>query len=319
MVILGGLAPNVWRPSPPNEHEDRGVFARPLSFGGDRYSEEFAALVKFEQPSPTGPSSPGGELKLTIVGGDVPRTERHRQQLIEQARLILRLDWDPEKFWKLHPEVQKRGFGRTYRSPTLWEDMVKTVTNCNMKWSGTVQMNSQMCSELGRRCSTKGDEYSAVVAAFPTPRQVHDAGPDFLKERCRLGYRAPWVAELAARFLSWEVDVLQLEDEDVSNDVVFKALKSLRGFGKFASCNVMQLLGRYDVCPYDTETTRLFREEFGVHKSVAIAEVHRRAQEHYDNYAPYRFLAYWFDLWRNYERNRGSVSTRWRQGTCISL
>jgi hypothetical protein len=35
--------------------------------------------------------------------------------------------------------------------------------------------------------------------------------------------------------------------------------------------------------------------------------------------APYCFLAYWFDLWRNYERRTGSQSTRWAVSTLQSL
>lgn len=314
-----GLAPNTWRPAAADVHEDRGIFIRPLSFGGDRHGEEFAALVRFEQTPPDSPCSSAGKLTLTIVGGDAPQTECHREQIVEQARRILRLDWDPDEFWNLHPEARRRGFGRTYRSPTLWEDMVKTLTNCNMKWSGTVQMNLQMCSELGRRLSVDGEDGNVVVAAFPTARQVHDAGPAFLKERCRLGYRASWVAELATKFLSGEIDSLKLEDGEITSDTVFKALKDLKGFGPFASANVMQLMGRFDVCPYDTETTRLFREEFGVGKRVTTAKVHQQARDHYDKYAPYRFLAYWFDLWRNYEQSRGEVSTRWSREACSSL
>uniref|UniRef100_A0A7S4DHC2 Uncharacterized protein n=2 Tax=Lotharella globosa TaxID=91324 RepID=A0A7S4DHC2_9EUKA len=35
------------------------------------------------------------------------------------------------------------------------------------------------------------------------------------------------------------------------------------------------------------------------------------AEKHYSAFAPYQFLAYWFELWTGYEGRRGSTSTRW--------
>lgn len=40
-------------------------------------------------------------------------------------------------WWDRHPEAAARGFGRTFRSPTVFEDMVKTITNCNIKFQAS--------------------------------------------------------------------------------------------------------------------------------------------------------------------------------------
>ena len=34
-------------------------------------------------------------------------------------------------FQDMHEEAQQENFGHMFRSPTLWEDMVKTITLCN--------------------------------------------------------------------------------------------------------------------------------------------------------------------------------------------
>ena len=34
-------------------------------------------------------------------------------------------------FQSMHEEAQQENFGHMFRSPTLWEDMVKTITLCN--------------------------------------------------------------------------------------------------------------------------------------------------------------------------------------------
>lgn len=295
-----GLSPNVWKPADDNVHEDEGIYERPFVYG-TKHREEYATVVRVQQTSPT-------TLALTVMSGDVPVTVEHIDQVVSGVRRVIRADWSPEAFWEMHPEARERGYGRTFRSPTLWEDLVKTLTNCNMKWSGTVQMNYKLCANVGHQCS-----------AFPTPQQVAEAGPEYLKANCRLGYRAPWVYELSTKFLSGEIDSMRLEDADLSSDTIFKSLNSLKGFGKFASFNVMQLLGRHDSFPYDTETTRLFREQFKVPKSVPASAVHKQAREKYEKYHPHQFLAYWYDLWRNYEERNGKVSTRWTNDACSEL
>jgi len=258
---------------------------------------------------------------------------------VGQIRRILRMDDDnlPHGFWNLHPDAKKRGFGRTYRSPTLWEDMVKTLTNCNMQWKGTVEMNRKLCRVLGHGCAAQSitsvevGESDGLVCSFPTPRQIANGGPEYLKKHCRTGYRSPWIVELAQKFLVGEMNDLTTQPQPSTNGTVGnnktakqnlqKRILALKGFGVFASSNVMQLMGYFDVFPLDTETTRLFREEFGIAKSVSPRNIQDMAKHHYEQYAPYQFLAYWFDLWRNYERRKcdGVMSTRWSVQDCAGL
>lgn len=74
---------------------------------------------------------------------------------------------------------------------------------------------------------------------------------------------------------------------------------------------MLQLLGRYDgtIDAWDTETVRLMKE-LGMtgHKAQ---DFHEAARRRYEPFAPYQFLAYWFELWLNYEAKVGQISTRW--------
>lgn len=90
--------------------------------------------------------------------------------------------------------------------------MVKTLTNCNMNWKGTCQMNALMCRELGHH-----------GRGFPTPAQIL-AAAETLQARCRLGYRASWVVELAQKFCDGEVDTPWFEDPTVATALVQKAV-----------------------------------------------------------------------------------------------
>ena len=51
-------------------------------------------------------------------------------------------------------------------------------------WGRTISMNAALCREIGD-------------GAFPTPRQVLDAGPEALQSRCGVGYRAKTICGLA--------------------------------------------------------------------------------------------------------------------------
>ena len=65
----------------------------------------------------------------------------------------------------------RAGAGRMLRSPTVFEDLVKTICTTNCTWSATVRMVTALVDELG-------------VAAFggrtfPTPAAMAAAGDDF--------------------------------------------------------------------------------------------------------------------------------------------
>ena len=108
------------------------------------------------------------------------------------------------------------------------------------------------------------------------------------------------------------LDLRWLEHPLRTGDEVFDRMLRVYGFGKFAAYNVCQLLGHHASFPFDSETVRHFREEHGAPRGLALPAVAALARRHYDRYAPFQFLAYWFELWRGYERRRGGVcSTRW--------
>ncbi len=52
------------------------------------------------------------------------------------------------------------------------------------RWGRTISMNAALCKEIGS-------------GAFPTPRQVLEAGPEALQSKCGVGYRAKTICGLA--------------------------------------------------------------------------------------------------------------------------
>ena len=287
------LAPNKW-------DKERCELSRPLYLdsGG-----ESVALVTITQAR-------GSRRQLVVTlsrDGDLPKEIDNWRVMTRQVVRMLRIDESgfEEVYWNRSRGgtdasapgwATARGFGRTFRSPSLWEDLVKTVTNTNIKFRtpkdsdgnegfSTIGFNRRLCACLGTR-----------HGAFPLPLHVSRASEAQLK-KLKLGYRTKRLVELAkrigldaqrgarkgggrtaeartsARFdlhrierLGREASTLQWfpgDDEKSARCVELKAIlrteiRALPGVGEFGTENLMMLLGIYDAMPLDSETERLF-------------------------------------------------------------
>ncbi len=106
-------------------------------------------------------SDAGNKIKIEL---DAAVCEKSR--VLEDVRRILRLDDDIGGFHKSisgHESfhwVGKKGAGRLLRSPTVWEDLVKTMCTTNCSWALTRNMVSNLVEKLGERTTKR-------KAAFP--------------------------------------------------------------------------------------------------------------------------------------------------------
>lgn len=274
------LEPNHWDP-------ETRVFARVLDLEGG------AANARIEQ-------QPGGKLRVRF-----DRTLDKPDQGVARAQLTRMLAADVPAadladFHALDPRWKPQGRGRLFRSPTLFEDVIKTVTSCNVAWPSTIVMNRRLCEVFGRRAPSGGH-------AFPTPAKLAKANPATLRARCRVGYRDTRMVELARLFLSGHVDEAWLTDPATPDDDVFKFLKSLPGIGPYAAGNIMQLLGRYSRLALDSESLRHARSVLNM--DGPDAALMKRLAAHYEPFAHHKFRSYWFELWDYYESKRGPAHT----------
>ncbi len=217
---------------------------------------------------------------------------QHHDTIKQQAVRMLRIDADLRGWYKLHPQAKRRGFGRLFRGENLFEDIVKTITSCNVTWPNTVNMNAQLVEHVGH-------------GGFPTPEQVADFGEQRLKSVCRVGYRAGRIVQLARNILDGSVDLAWFEHPDRTSGEVYDAALKLHGIGPYAAANILMLLGHYDRLAIDTETYRHYCKTHGVRRPKDPTKLHQRIEKHYGRYAPYAFLAYWFELWQGYEARFG--------------
>ncbi len=242
---------------------------------------------------------PGDPLRIIA---DRTLSSADRAEARRQIARMLRLDEDESHvaaFHRVDRRWKRSGRARLFRSPTLFEDVVKTVTSCNVAWPSTVNMNRRLCEVIGR------------AGAFPTAERMARTRPGTLRARCRVGYRDTRLVQLARLFARGDINEPWLEDPATPDDDAFDFLLTLPGIGPYAAGNIMQLLGRYSRLALDTESVRHGRTVLGYDGTDAA--VLRRLRTHYEPFAEHKFRSYWFELWRFYERKRGPAHTWQRE------
>ena len=212
--------------------------------------------------------------------------------LADAVRHMLRLDADLSAFYdvaRADPELSwaADGAGRMLRSPTVFEDVVKTICTTNCAWSATVRMAGALVSELGIEAPGGG-------RTFPTAQAMAGAGERFYKDVVRAGYRGPYLRSLASDVADGTLDLEALNDPELPDDEVAARLLALPGCGPYATAHMMMLLGRYSRLILDSWTRPKDAKLRGRRASDRTIERRFRA------YRDYAGLAFWLYLTRDW-------------------
>jgi 3-methyladenine DNA glycosylase/8-oxoguanine DNA glycosylase len=223
-----------------------------------------------------------------------PRTPaRERPVLLATVRHMLRLDEDLSRFYAL---VERdgdlawvtSGAGRMLRSPTVFEDVVKTVCTTNCTWAATVRMVTALVEHLG----VKGRH----GRAFPLASAMAEAGDDFYTDVARAGYRGPYLRAIAAAVADGSLDLEELDGRsDLGDEEVADRLLALPGVGPYAAAHVMMLLGRYRSLILDSWTRPTYAR-LARRKTVKDTTIERR----FRRYRDFAGLAFWLYLTRDW-------------------
>lgn len=174
-----------------------------------------------------------------VTWGRVVGSAADRAAVRGQLRRMLCLDDDLAELHAVcasHPGlawVPAAGAGRILRSPTVWEDLARTLATTNCSWALTRSMLTRLLDSLGA-------PGPAGERAFPTPASVQAAGAGHLRTVVRAGYRAEAFVALAAAAPVAESWL----DPAVPDAEVHAGLRALRGFGPYAAEGMLGLLGR---------------------------------------------------------------------------
>ncbi|MGC1381984.1 MAG: hypothetical protein WA814_13290 [Candidatus Baltobacteraceae bacterium] len=175
------------------------------------------------------------------------------------------------------------GAGRILASPTVFEEVVKTICTTNCAWSATERMTAALVA-LGE-------------GAFPEPEVLAAAPERWYREAARMGYRAAYVRAIARDVTARRLDLEAFAERTPSlpDAELEERLLELPGIGPYGAAHVMQLLGRHRPLVLDSWTRPTYRRLAG--KRSAADSTIRRA---FSRYGAYAGLAFWLYLTRDW-------------------
>ena len=214
------------------------------------------------------------------------------EALAATLRAMLRLDDDLSGFYAVAAAdpalawAAERGAGRLLRSPTVFEDVVKTICTTNCAWSATERMVRAIVGGLGEPAANAPHR-----PAFPSPEAMAAAPEAFYRDEARAGYRGAYLRDLAAGVAAGTLDLEGLADPALPDDEAAERLLGLPGVGPYAMAHVLMLLGRHRRLVLDSWMRPTYRRLAGRPRVTdkGIERAFRRYREHAG-------LAFWLSL-----------------------
>jgi 3-methyladenine DNA glycosylase/8-oxoguanine DNA glycosylase len=239
------------------------------------------------------------ELKILAAPGGIrvdtseKLTRAESRSLTEKITWMFGLEMDFTDFYEAarhEPKlahVQEKAYGRVLRSPTFFEDVLKTILTTNTLWAATKRMNLNLIDTYGETEPASGKK------AFPTPAAIAASNPELLKEKVRVGYRAPSIHELAVHVASGELDIEAYKNSSLPTLELRAELMKIKGVGPYAAANLLMILGRGDFIPVDSWALKLVSHEWYDGALTTPAQV----EAHFEKWGQFKGLAYWFWDW----------------------
>ena len=239
----------------------------------------------------------GGRRRAVVEARGPKLSTAGRRRVIEVVRRMLNLDEDLSAFYEVaaaDPELSwaAQGAGRMLRSPTVFEDVVKTICTTNCAWSATVRMTRALVENLG------AESAGAHGRAFPTPSAMAAAPERFYRDVVRAGYRSAYLRSLAAGVADGSIELEGLRDvppDALPDEEVAERLIALPGVGPYAAAHVMMLLGRHSRLILDSWTRPKYARVNGGRRASD-----RTIQRRFRRYGKHAGLAFWLYLTRDW-------------------
>ena len=256
------------------------------------------------------------ELKFhDAIDGIMVETEKldklEKKEVRDTVTWMFALDLDFSRFYtsaRGEPKLaraKKLSLGRLLRAPTLFEDVVKTILTTNTLWAATKNMTRKLVDKFGDPLNPAGrvtpsdseghtETSNSQQKAFPTPEAIAASNPDYIKEKIRVGYRAPAIHQLAVRVASGQLDLESLKASDMPTLDLRRELMRINGVGPYAAANLLMLLGRHDFIPIDSSALAAVSYEWYKGSPVTAKEV----EKHFAKWGEFKGLAFWFWDWK---------------------
>ena len=281
-------------------------FAAPVdfSFRYTIFSHGWSSLAPFERDAENlrlnyvfGSDIAGNSAAVQIsenagtINVEIDDENADEAKIIAAVRHILRLDDDLSAFYRLVKKekslawIAREKAGRLLRSPTVYEDLVKTICTTNCSWSLTEKMVTNLVEKLG-------EPAASGKRAFPTAERMASVSAEFYRTEIRAGYRSPYFAELAEAVAAGKIRPENWLDAAVSTAELKKEMKKIKGVGDYAAENLLKLVGSYEGLALDSWVRAQFYKK---HNGENVCE-DREIREFYNRFGAWRGLVLWCDM-----------------------
>jgi N-glycosylase/DNA lyase len=243
-----------------------------------------------------------GKARVEVLGP--PLGARGRGRVAGAVRRVLNLEEDLSPLYEVaaaDPDLSwiVSGAGRMFRSPTVFEDVVKTICTTNCTWAATVRMVTALVDNLGEPSA------GGFGRAFPTPAAMAAAPEAFYREVARAGYRGAYLRTLAASVADGALDLEALaaaSPDELPDDELARLLLALPGVGPYAAAHIMMLVGRHSRLILDSWTRPKYARLTG--RKATDQQIERR----FRRYGRYAGLAFWLYLTRAWVEEESRAS-----------
>lgn len=231
-------------------------------------------------------SDDGDAIRIELSNAKIKK-----DKVLRDVRHILRMDDDMSPFYESVACEERLAWvssvnaGRLLRSPTVFEDVVKTMCTTNCSWALTKKMVSNLVECLGE----SGSDGSR---AFPTAEAMAGVSEKFYRNEIRAGYRSPYFVELAEAVAGGKLDIEAWLHSDLPTAELKKEIKKVKGFGDYAAENLLKLLGRYDGLALDSWLRSQFYKKHNKERVCADKKI----AKFYKKFGAWQGLAIWCDM-----------------------
>jgi 3-methyladenine DNA glycosylase/8-oxoguanine DNA glycosylase len=229
-----------------------------------------------------------------LVFSDEKLGQEEERTLLKSVARCLELNTDIRDFYLMAEhdpilsQVKTDLYGmRCGRHQRLFHDIVRAIT---MQWASlerTKQMSRLLFEAYGRKISFDG----RTISAWFTPRQIARANLQDLRIRCKLGFRAKYLKDIA--------DLIQRKDfpsserlEEMSAEDAKRELMKLKGIGEYSAEIALPHTERF---PVDMWSAKVFWSLFFPDRDlpspkIAMREVRACAEERWKRWRGYAFI-----------------------------
>ena len=180
--------------------------------------------------------------------------------------------------------IKEKSAGRMLCCGSLWEDLVKMICTTNCNWAMTKIMVTNLIGQLSGN------------GVFPSPEMVAGCTETFLREKVRLGYRAPYVLNLARDITEGKADLTAIENWSGDDISLYKHLLSIKGIGPYAAGSLMKLIGRYRHPAPDSWSRKKFMQIYNLNEPPTDNDIEKK----YNKYGKWAGLIFWLEVTREW-------------------